>query len=354
VDIIKRLSAKEPARTSGGFSVRTYRDNSNDVAEVCAHLKEGHVIALPTETVYGLAGDASKPETCQQIFKIKGRPLIDPLIVHIADLSQIELLAEWNPLAQRLADHFWPGALTLILKKKPRVPDIVTAGLNTVAIRMPAHPLMQKVLRTSGLCLAAPSANPFGYVSPTSAQHVIDSLGDRIIGVLDGGECQIGIESTIIDVSDGQTLRLLRPGGITRERIEQATGVTVVQPLPSQCKAQNEPITAPGMLARHYSPHTPLSLFAYRNTPTFNAESTEQAVLWFQRPSNAQRIPTVEHFWLTEDGNLAEAAHNIFNLLRRLDQGAFSHVFVEKAPDAGLGLAINDRLRRAAERANPS
>lgn len=342
--------ASRPAPTGGGLRVRTYDGSGGDLALLAQALRGGELVAIPTETVYGLAANALDAAACRRIFEVKGRPLIDPLIVHVRDLDHAAELADVNEAARALAGKFWPGALTFVLPRHPVVPDIVTAGLPTVAVRCPGHPLARALLRECGLPLAAPSANPFGYVSPTTARHVIQSLGDRIQHLLDGGPCEIGLESTIIDLADPAHPVLLRPGAVTAAAIADVLGVEVNRPAPALADA---PARAPGMLERHYSPRTPLELFDHGSRPEAgeSASGAPRAIIYFTRATAADAGDVAaDVFWLSEDGSLESAARHIFALLRRLDAGAYDLVFIERAPEGGLGDAINDRLQRAARR----
>ncbi|MBE2216376.1 MAG: threonylcarbamoyl-AMP synthase [Opitutaceae bacterium] len=313
-------------------------------------LRSGGLVAVPTETVYGLAAHALDAEACRRIFEAKGRPAYDPLIVHVASRVAADSVATFNAAAATLAERFWPGPLTLILPKKACVPDIVTSGRPTVAVRVPAHPLMRALLESSGLPLAAPSANPFGYISPTTAAHVQAGLGDRIGHILDGGPCTIGVESTIIDVRDATDPVVLRPGGVAIEALAEALGrpVRVHQPAPKPGAGlvEAEAELAPGMLERHYSPRTPLEL---RAAPFTAADLRTPAPgivrVCFSRPA-AEAAPDVR--FLSASGDAAEAARALFALLRDLDGAGFERIVIEPAPPTGLGLAINDRLRRAA------
>ncbi len=327
---------------------RIYGDRPEDIAEVCEVLANGGVVAVPTETVYGLAANARDPEACGRIFEIKKRPLLDPLIVHVLDLERASCLAQLNPEAELLASQFWPGPLTIVLPKKEVVPDIVTAGLPSVAIRMSHHPLLRKILRCSGLDLAAPSANPFGYISPTCADHVLNTLGDDLEHLMDGGNCEIGIESTIIDLQDGESPILLRPGVVTQKMLSDVLHRQVHTGYKS-AKTSQKIITAsaPGMFDRHYSPTTPLSLFANGDTPNL-CSGGNTAVVYFSKIKAPAQPEHLSAFWLTADGDPEEAAHGIFNLLQRLDQQGYTDIYIELAPDSGLGPAINDRLRKAA------
>jgi L-threonylcarbamoyladenylate synthase len=322
------------------------------VARAAELLRAGEVVALPTETVYGLAADASNENAVRQIFSIKGRPLIDPLIVHGLDAIFLSGIAQFTPLAHLLAEACWPGPLTLVLKKNAVVPGLVTAGCDTVAVRAPAHPLIRAVLEACGLPLAAPSANPFGYISPTRAEHVRTSFGSKVPWVLDGGVCAVGLESTIVDVSTpGAPPRLLRPGPITVEALAQILGQPVIAPAPTNRRIQEtHGLVAPGQLARHYSPRTPLVLLESASPPT-TTPNLQSAWIRLRRPDNeGPPPPGTDIFWLSENGDLAQMAHGLYELLRKLDEMEYSQIFCEMTQEAGLGAALNDRLRRAAGR----
>ena len=293
-------------------------------------------MALPTETVYGLAADATNPAALAQVFSIKGRPLLDPLIVHVLDQAALAEVAEPDPRLALLAP-LWPGPLTVVLRRKSVVPDLVTAGKDTVAVRIPAHPLFREVLRLAERPLAAPSANPFGYVSPTKAQHVRDSLGERCPWIVDGGACAHGVESV-----PGRA-RLLRPGPIPLEKLRELLGeIEVVTRAANQQAAQD----APGMLERHYSPATRVVLFPNGTLPVI--ANLRSAVLFLGRRAHAPANADV--FLLSEAGSTEEAARNLFDLLRQLDARGYETIHAELAPPAGIGAAYNDRLTRAAAR----
>lgn len=329
---------------------KIYSGSESDLFFLADVLRQGGLVAVPTETVYGLAAHALDAEACGRVFAAKQRPAHDPLIVHVASLEAAGGLARFNSLADQLADAFWPGPLTLVLPKHDLVPDIVTSARPSVAVRIPAHPVLRALLTISQLPLAAPSANPFGYVSPTTAAHVVDGLGDRIDHILDGGPCTIGVESTIIDVRDPDHPVLLRPGGIAREEIEATIGrrLGTINGSATGSDAEAATALAPGMLDRHYSPRTPIEL---RATPFPAEENCDTAGsiarVFFRRPTGPHHHPSID-YWLTSDGNLAEAARELFALLRRLDERGYDRIIFEPAPDEGLGVAINDRLRRAA------
>ena len=300
-------------------------------------LRDEAVIGVPTETVYGLAGNALKEESVRKIFEVKGRPLLDPLIVHFSSIKQAEAHVEFNERARALAAQFWPGALTLVLAKKDTISDLVTAALPSVAVRVPGHPIFRNLLERLEFPLAAPSANPFGYVSPTLAEHVAATLGDRILAVLDGGACEHGVESTIADLRNPDAPKILRPGPLTAEQL----GMPSVE----LKQGSNESAqVAPGMLTQHYSPNTPITLFEHGEQPSF--VQTSDAVLYNTKPATDERAENT--FWLSESGDLAEIAHNLFMLIQKLDLRGYTQLQVERAEHAGIGLAVNDRLSRAA------
>jgi L-threonylcarbamoyladenylate synthase len=305
----------------------------------CARLlRNGEVVGLPTETVYGLAGNAFREATVRKIFEVKGRPFIDPLIVHFDSLESASRHAELGDQARRLAKRFWPGALTLVVRKQASIPDIVTAGLSSVAIRVPGHSVFRALLSQLEFPLAAPSANPFGYVSPTQAAHVEATLGGRIPIVLDGGPCRHGVESTIVDLRDPNHPKLLRPGPICA----QALGI---QEQDMETKISNgEAQAAPGMLTQHYSPHTQIKLFPHGDTP--DSVDLSEAVLCNTRPETDS--PPSNYFWLSESNKPEEVAHNLFTLLQKLDNSQYVRLHVELAINEGIGIAVNDRLKRAA------
>lgn len=325
---------------------RIYAGTARNLARLAGVLRRGGVVGVPTETVYGLAADALDARACARIYRAKGRPATDPLIVHLAAARELEQVAEGNPAARQLADAFWPGPLTLVLPRRPAVPALVSAGLPSVAVRVPAHPLFRRLLRLTGRPLAAPSANPFGYVSPTTAEHVRGGLGARIAHILDGGPCAVGVESTIVDLRDPARPALLRPGAISRAQLEAVLGVRVADggPVGSARRAQ----VAPGQLARHYSPRTPATLHARLDPAAAAAGPADEAWLFLARPPGRAR-PNVH--WLDARGDLRGAARRLFACLRELDAAGYRHLNLETAPgDDGFALAINDRLRRAAAR----
>ncbi len=322
---------------------RTLRGTPRNLRFLAGKLRAGELVAVPTETVYGLAANALDAKACAGIFRAKRRPANDPLIVHLHSARQLPTVCIPNAAARRLAQIYWPGPLTLVLPKTAAIPDIVTSGGDSVAVRVPAHPLFRKLLALAGIPVAAPSANPFGYVSPTTSEHVRHGLGKRIKFVLEGGPTQIGLESTILDLRDERRPRLLRPGAITRAQLERTLGRPIAVARKRRGPQANEAQDAPGMLKRHYSPRTPVVL----HRRIRDAGSSTEAYVFFRRPA-ATRGTNV--FWLHESGDAAAAARKLFALLRQLDRAGFTRLHVELAPGHGMADAINDRLRRAAAR----
>lgn len=309
----------------------------NDVKRAATLLDQGEAVAIPTETVYGLAANALDADAVLKVFTIKHRPSFDPLIVHIGRVEQLHEVAAHVPEeAQQLIDRFWPGPLTVVLPKRASIPDVVTSGLDTVGVRMPSHPVAVELLRSLAFPLAAPSANPFGYVSPTTAQHVADQLGKEVPYILDGGPCTVGVESTIIGFTPSPIL--LREGGVPVEDIEALIG-PLSRPKTSVASERPE---APGMLASHYAPRKrviigdPATLIAQHRNERVGVISFTQ--------NHGGSVNEV----LSPSGDLHEAARNLFAALRRFDASDVDLIAAEVFPEAGLGRAINDRLRRAA------
>ena len=301
-------------------------------------LRKKQLVAIPTETVYGLAGNALDQKAVLSIFETKNRPSFDPLIVHTDSLEKLsEYVTEIPEQAYLLAEKFWPGPLTLLLPKKDIIPDLVTSGLDTVAVRIPSHPLTLQLLATLDFPLAAPSANPFGYISPTTAQHVNQQLGEKIPYILDGGECGIGIESTIIGFVN-QIPTVYRLGGLAIEDIENVIGEVALM-----SHSSSNP-KAPGMLKSHYAPRKPFFL-SERNAMSEPENGLSAYLLYDQFLENFDRK---YQRLLSPSGSLKEAAHNLFAYLRELDAQPIDQIFAEFVPDKDLGKAINDRLKRAA------
>jgi L-threonylcarbamoyladenylate synthase len=304
------------------------------LAEAAAALRRGELVAFPTETVYGLGADATNARAVAAIFEAKGRPRFNPLIAHVADVTAAGRLGKLTAHGRLLADAFWPGPLTLVLEKQPDCPvaDLATAGLATVAVRVPAHPIARWLLLAAGVPVAAPSANRSGHVSPTTAAHVASDLGDRVAMILDGGPTMVGLESTVVDVT-GKWPVILRLGGVSREAIADVIGASV-----ELATGDADKPASPGMLARHYAPATRLRL---------NAREVRdgEALLAFGPRMPAHVGPVVN---LSASGDLAEAAANLFAALRTLDAAGATAIAAMPIPEEGLGEAINDRLRRAA------
>jgi L-threonylcarbamoyladenylate synthase len=324
---------------------RIYKGTRRNLETLAARLRRGGIVAVPTETVYGLAGDATRRSACLRIFAAKGRPSNDPLIVHIASLRDLARVAHANPEALRLAARFWPGPLTIVLPKTDAVPDEATAGLPSVAVRMPSHPLFRRLIRLAGVPLAAPSANPFGLVSPTTAQHVLSSLGKRVRHILDGGPSAIGLESTIIDLRNPRRPTLLRPGAVTRAELARALGRPIALPRGSSAKGRGH--LAPGQMKRHYSPRTPLALHARLSLRDVAKGNPKDAYLFLARPAGPGAMPRGNVFWLDARGDLRRAAHRLFAALRELDEGGFRRIHAERPTGGGLAEALADRLTRA-------
>lgn len=332
------------------LSVSATQPEFDRIAEAALLIQQGELVAMPTETVYGLAGDALNPAAVQAIFHTKGRPSSDPLIVHIADIAQLTQIAHNIPAQfYLLADTFWPGPLTVILPKSPQLDPLITAGQGTVAVRMPNHAVAQALIRQSGRPLVAPSANLFSHPSPTMATHVFDDLHGRIPLILDAGSCQIGVESTIIDITQTPPV-ILRHGGIPAEQLTTVLGDIVVR---QRIVAHNESAPAPGMLLKHYSPRTPLII--YRGTPA----AVHATVLTHPRTTT---------LWLCYDEDIpfADAAHlsylslgprnqsstvarNLFATLRTADRAGKALLVIAEPPGDGVAAAVRDRLFRAAE-----
>ena len=293
-------------------------------------LRDGELVAFPTETVYGLGADATNDRAVAKIFEAKNRPRFNPLILHLPDLESVRRIAQLSPLAETLATRFWPGAISFVLPRRENAPLslLVSAGLPTIAIRVPAHEGARRLLRTVGVPVAAPSANRSGRISPTTAAHVAADLGDRVDLILDGGACSVGVESTVVDLSASSPM-LLRPGGVTKEAIEAVLG-HLIEIAPSN----DENPKSPGMQLSHYAPTLPVRLNATSGEP-------DEAMLGFGPAPDA----TLN---LSETGDLTEAAANLFAHLHRLDEPERTGIAVMPIPETGLGRAINDRLRRAA------
>ena len=352
------LANRRPFSVS--YVMPTLKVSDESIAEAAAILSRGGLVAFPTETVYGLGGDAFNPEALARIFQAKGRPRFDPLIVHIADPETLGQVADLSPLdaAAReklslLTRNLWPGPLTLVLPKRRAVPDLATSGLPTVAVRLPAHETARRLIALSTGAIAAPSANPFGYLSPTLAEHVTETLGDKIDLVLDGGPSRVGLESTVLDLC-GERPTILRPGGTPREAIEALIGP--VHTGPGTDDRQTDGLPSPGMMKSHYAPRSPLAVHDGESIlalPQSGASPKgETAFLFFdgatrdawlsRHPEGKARVAV-----LSQGGDAVEAAARLFQALHELDRLNPGLIHAQLAPDHGLGQAINDRLRRA-------
>jgi L-threonylcarbamoyladenylate synthase len=314
--------------------------NPTTVKQAATIIKKGGLVAFPTETVYGLGADAFNSMAVAQIYEVKKRPKFDPLIVHVSHIGLVEKICSLIPeKARLLMNRFWPGPLTLVLPKSEAVPYIVTAGLNTVAIRMPNHPVALQLIEEARTPIAAPSANIFGYISPTRAEHVQSQMGREIDLILDGGPCSIGIESTILKISHYETI-LLRAGGLPVEEIEDVIG-----PIKIQTTNQERP-SSPGQLKQHYSPHTPLKVVNLENIVLSDREKA--GLLAFKTPKTILPFEKIEV--LSPQGDLREAASNLFLCLHRLDKANLDVIYAEALPEVGLGRAIMDRLLKASQK----
>lgn len=319
--------------------------NADSIAHAAKLLRDGGLVALPTETVYGLGANALDGKAVARIYEAKGRPQFNPLIVHVSDLAAAEKLVEFNDKARAVAHHFWPGPLTMILPRRDDCPvsELCSAGLPTLAVRVPSHKIAQQLLRESGVPVAAPSANRSGHISPTTPQHVAESLGDRVDMILAGGACEVGLESTVLNVS-GDDPVVLRPGGVTGAQISELLDCDVPYDL-----GDHDAPKSPGQLLKHYAPSIPVRL---------NAVDLEQgeALLAFGNTKfmgvkgggAASSLPDTAIRNLSESGDLYEAAANLFAMLHALDRPEHKAIAVMNIPDTGLGIAMNDRLRRAA------
>jgi L-threonylcarbamoyladenylate synthase len=319
-------------------------------------LRSGGLVAFPTETVYGLGADAFNPEALAKVFEAKGRPRFDPLIVHIAAIEDLEKTADLSLLSAGarkklflLAEKFWPGPLSIILPKNEKIPGIATAGLSTAAIRLPDHEAARKLISLSGTAVAAPSANPFGSISPTRAEHVRDKLGEKVDLILDGGPTRIGLESTVLDIA-GNFIKILRPGGTPKGEIEKLVGSVYGTDENELCS--HAPVS-PGQLKSHYAPKTPLSVFTreaivgkpYEAACAFLFFDGSTRDAWLKAQGQRHDSPVIKV--LSETGQVLEAAARLFETLHELDSLGISQIFAQLAPPEGLGEAINDRLTRA-------
>ncbi|MEN9298728.1 MAG: hypothetical protein RLZZ429_1041 [Bacteroidota bacterium] len=312
---------------------------TSDIDQVADSLQNEEVAAIPTETVYGLAGNIFSEKAIRRVYEVKQRPLFNPLIVHIADVSEMgKVASSIPPLAQALAEKFWPGPLTLLLPKKDTVPDIITAGKDTVAVRVPNHPVTLALLQQLPFPLAAPSANPFGSISPTTAEHVAAYFKDEFPFILEGGPCKKGIESTIIGFNEEGAI-IYRYGSLAIEEIESITG-----PLQEYIRNEENP-DAPGMLLRHYAPATKTILSSDIEKSISENLGKRIGLLLFNDQHQSNQVAIVET--LSANGSMEEAASNLYAAMHRLDHNDLDIIIAERFPDKGLGRSINDRLQRA-------
>lgn len=316
---------------------------SKDIQKAVKLLNNEELVAIPTETVYGLAGNIFSEKAINSIFETKQRPHFNPLIVHIASVDELQIIVKSIPeKAKLLADAFWPGPLTLVLKKKAIIPDLITAGKDTVAVRIPNHPTTLELLKQLDFPLAAPSANPFNRISPTSAKHVEDYFGTKIKMVLDGGNCKSGIESTIIGFENEEPI-IYRLGSTSIEAIENVVGKVEIKN--KSTKPNTDSPSAPGMLARHYAPKTKTILADNLSEEILKYEDLKIGVLSFQNEVKAENISF--QITLSKSGDFQEAASKLYEALHQLDAQNLDIIIAERFPDFDLGKSINDRLERA-------
>lgn len=319
-----------------------------NIARAAQVIRDGGLVAFPTETVYGLGADATNSTACAKIFEAKGRPQFNPLITHVTNTTQAKHYGEMNDTALELAGQFWPGPLTMILPRTQdsELADLTAAGLPTSAIRVPSAQIAQKLIKAAGVPIAAPSANKSGQLSPTTAAHVADSLGDAVDIILAGGTCEVGLESTVIDLSEDTPL-ILRPGGITAEDIKQATGLDIAYHHVMDSQAPK----SPGQLLKHYAPNIPVRLNAIdlKDGEALLAFGSTK-FMGIKSGGAAATLPDSQIRNLSQDSDLHEAATNLFRMMRELDRPEHKAIAVMNIPDQGLGIAINDRLQRAAEK----
>lgn len=312
-----------------------------DIFKAQTILEHGGLVGIPTETVYGLAGNALDPDAVAKIFEVKNRPNFDPLIIHTSSMERVlEFTTQIPEILLPLGEKFWPGPLTMLLPKKSKVPDLVTSGLENVAVRVPSHPLTRELLSILEFPLAAPSANPFGYISPTQASHVNDQLGEKITYILDGGLCEVGLESTIVGVENGEVI-VYRLGGLDVKDIASTVGKVKIM-----THSSSNP-KSPGMLKSHYAPKKPFILGDLEVLVRENmSKGISFGVLSFSK--EFKNVPQGLQIQLSQNGDIKEAAKNLFASMRALDNMDVSVILSEFLPEHGLGRAINDRLKRAA------
>jgi L-threonylcarbamoyladenylate synthase len=306
------------------------RPSKEAIQDAADSLKKGELVSFPTETVYGLGADATNDAAVARIFEAKGRPSFNPLIVHVPNIQTAKELVHFGPMAEILAAAFWPGPLTLVLPRRENctISKLASAGLQTLAVRVPKNDLARDLLEACGCPVAAPSANPSGKISPSEAHHVADGLGDKVSIILDGGPCRVGVESTVVSVNDNK-VTLLRPGGLSQEDLEIVAGKVILA-------APDSVISSPGMLLSHYAPGCPLRM---------NADNCRNGEAFIGFGPGYENIETTN---LSPSGNLVEATANLFSVLHMLDTAEYTSIAVASIPNTDLGVAINDRLKRAA------
>ena len=341
-------------RERGVLTLITKQLTTNDVRQAAEILRAGGLVGIPTETVYGLGADGLNPEAVGHIFQAKGRPQDNPLILHIPEASWLERYCqEIPPCAWELAERFWPGPMTMILRRKPLVPDVVTAGLDTVGMRCPAHPVCREIIRLADVPVAAPSGNTSGRPSPTTAGHMLEDMDGKIEAIVDGGPCSVGVESTIIDLTCTPP-RLLRPGGITLEQLESVLGEVVVDQAVTRLMTAGEKPKAPGMKYRHYAPKAPVTVVT--GEPAKSAAyiaahaAAEDGVICFDEflPLFTRQSETRPVMDLGPAGDKEEQARHIFDALRQFDHTQVTAIWAQCPDDSGIGLAITNRLNKAA------
>ncbi|MGM0508204.1 MAG: L-threonylcarbamoyladenylate synthase [Fusobacteriota bacterium] len=315
-----------------------YKPTEKNLQKAGKYLKEGKLVAFPTETVYGLGGDLFNEKSLAKIFKAKDRPSFDPLITHISDLKMLYKLGDIKKggLVGDIINKFWPGPLTLVLPKKKIVPNLATSGLDTFAVRMPSNEIALKIIENSNGAVAAPSANPFGYLSPTTAEHVREQLEDRVDMIIDGDQCEMGVESTVLDLTKKNPI-VLRPGAISVEKLEEVIGKVEIY----NRKTKNP--TAPGQLPSHYSPRTPLKIF--KGEISKEDKNKKIGVLSFKGNDLGINYDKIEI--LSKKGDMIEAASRLFELLHDLDKSNIDIIYAEQIPEVGIGRAIMDRIYKA-------
>ena len=322
--------------------------SSADIEIAAELIKNGELVGIPTETVYGLAADALNPSAVAKVFAAKGRPADNPLIVHIADISMLtELAFDIPESAYRLAEKFWPGPLTMILKKKACIPDITSGGLDTVGIRMPAHTAARMLIKKSGLPIAAPSGNISGYPSPTKSEHMMRDMNGKIAAIIDGGECSVGVESTVISFENCNTIRILRPGGITREDLLEVVDNVIIDPAILHELSEGQTVRSPGMKYKHYSPLAKVTIIEgeYEDFCDYVNQHSGNGVyaLVFDGEEADVTVPALSY-----GRDSREQAHQIFSRLREFDSLGAKNVYVRAPKTEGVGLAVYNRLIRAA------